>query len=249
MATHPQAYSIAQGCCDPSALCHVEPHTTGLAHESSLSNPSAELFYPSADDTPAQHVVSCKFTLDAFDSLIQISNKGIKKAWSQKWKTSWSSAKGKANSCNLGTKNPMHCYRLGSNCLGNSPAEKDTKLRVNQQCTLSARRPSASWGVSVRVRKLKVILPNLAPMRSTKKCCVSFCIPQYKREMDIMELVQGKSPCWLDAGREVWGSWACESGVLRETLELPATTWLGGCRQGSRLLLRVQINGKQTKFT
>lgn len=158
MATRPQACSVAWGYCDPSAAPALCLTRLALAPQSSLSNPSTELFYPSADDTPAQYFVSCKLTQDVLDFLIQITNKVIKKAYS------WSSAKGNANSCNLGTNNPMHCYRLGSNCLGKSSAEKDTKLKVNQQCTLSARRPSASWGVSVGVRNLKkVVLPIWHP--------------------------------------------------------------------------------------
>lgn len=45
------------------AMLNLKP--LALAHQSSLSDPSAELFYPSADDAPVQHSVSCKLTQDA----------------------------------------------------------------------------------------------------------------------------------------------------------------------------------------
>lgn len=60
------------------AMLNLTPFA--LAHQYSLSNPSAELFYPSADDTPAQYFGSCKLTQDILDSLIQITNKDVKKA-------------------------------------------------------------------------------------------------------------------------------------------------------------------------
>ena len=88
----------------------------------------------------------------------------------------------------------MHQYRLRSNCLGSSSAEKDlgvlkdTELNISQQCTLAARRPTTSWDVLVRVSKLKkVIFPCLAHVRPHMKCCVYFGVPQYKRDMDILE--------------------------------------------------------------
>ncbi|CAM5138930.1 unnamed protein product [Eretmochelys imbricata] len=53
----------------------------------------------------------------------------------------------------LGRKNPMHCYRLGTEWLGSSSAEKDVwvtvdeKLDMSQQRALVARRPMAFWDV------------------------------------------------------------------------------------------------------
>uniref|UniRef100_A0A8C8SRF8 C-type lectin domain-containing protein n=1 Tax=Pelusios castaneus TaxID=367368 RepID=A0A8C8SRF8_9SAUR len=57
----------------------------------------------------------------------------------------------------LGWKNPMRCYRLGTNRLSRSAVEKDLgvtvdgRLDMSQQCALVPKRPMAYWAASVGV--------------------------------------------------------------------------------------------------
>ncbi|KAF4804817.1 hypothetical protein TURU_004685 [Turdus rufiventris] len=62
---------------------HVEPHIPGLVHQSSLSEHSAEPFYPQADQHSCQLSVACKFTYP----LTQITNINLKR-FTEPWETS-----------------------------------------------------------------------------------------------------------------------------------------------------------------
>ncbi|KAJ7425347.1 hypothetical protein WISP_23722 [Willisornis vidua] len=80
----------------------------------------------------------------------------------------------------------MHQYRLGADLLESSSAEKDLGILVDrklpmssQQCVLVAKRAS---GILGSIRK------NAAsPGEVHLECCVQFCAPQDKRDMEILE--------------------------------------------------------------
>ncbi|CAM5108982.1 unnamed protein product [Natator depressus] len=100
--------------------------------------------------------------------------------------------KDKCRVLHLGRKNPVHCYRLGTDWLSSSSAEKDLgitvdeKVDMSQQCALVAKKANSILGcisrsIASRLREVFIILYS-ALVRPHLEYCAQFWSPHYRRE-------------------------------------------------------------------
>ncbi|CAM5077298.1 unnamed protein product, partial [Eretmochelys imbricata] len=111
--------------------------------------------------------------------------------------------KDKCRVLHLGRKNPMHRYRLGTEWLGSSSAEKDPgvtvdeKLDMSQRCALVAKKASGILGSISRViasRSRDVIIPlYLTLVKPHLEYCVQFWAPHHKKNVEKLERVQQRA--------------------------------------------------------
>ncbi|CAM5108535.1 unnamed protein product [Natator depressus] len=108
--------------------------------------------------------------------------------------------KDKCRVLHLGRKNPMHRYRVGTEWLSSSSAEKDEvnkKLDMSLQCAPVAKKANGILGWisrGIASRSSDVIIPLYSTLvRPHLEYCVQFWAPHYRKDVEKLENVQRRA--------------------------------------------------------
>jgi len=172
--------------------------------------------------------------------------------------------KDKCKVLHLGLNNQFHTYRMGSNCLERSMAERDLgvivdhKLNMSQKCDAVAKKANMILGCINRCvvsKTQEVILPLYSALvRPQLEYCVQFWAPHFKKDVEKLERVQrratriikGPENMTYEGRLKELGLFSLEKRRLRGDM-IAVFKYLKGCHKDEGENLFILASGDRTR--